>query len=114
MRKDHAVNQEARTLVDGVDEQSLASHPALQRRRLLQTAAASICTGALGSGLAFATTDAHGQTPALDKTGGSRSATALPASPPIKPPRLQPGQTIGLVAPSGAMPERLPLEVAFE
>ena len=32
----------------------------------------------------------------------------------IKPPRLQPGQTIGLVAPSGAVHERLPVEIATD
>ncbi len=35
-------------------------------------------------------------------------------TPLIRPPRLQSGQTIGLVAPSGAMPERMPLEAAID
>jgi muramoyltetrapeptide carboxypeptidase len=49
--------------------------------------------------------------------GGSNTAPLRALQPPrplIKPPRLQPGQTIGLVAPSGAVPERLPLEIAHD
>ena len=62
---------------------------------------------------------AWAQTPIAGAAAGVGSNTAplralQPPRPLIKPPRLQPGQTIGLVAPSGAVPERLPLEIAHD
>lgn len=50
--------------------------------------------------------------PACAQTAVARGPAApLPL---IKPPRLKPGDTLGLVAPSNAVPERAPLELAIE
>jgi muramoyltetrapeptide carboxypeptidase len=59
--------------------------------------------GLIGSALPLGPAVAQGPGPAL--------ARALPL---IKPPRLAPGQTIGLVAPSGAVYEPGPRELAIE
>ncbi len=73
----------------------------IKRRAVLQKAAAVWMAG-LAGGVAVPLAAANPRAPA---------ASALPL---IKPPRLQSGQTIGLVAPSGAMHERLPVEIAID
>ena len=69
---------------------------ALQRRRFIQSAAAaSACALAL---------------PVLSL----QARTAPPAAPLLKPRRLQPGDTVALVNPSGAIYERAPYDIATE
>jgi muramoyltetrapeptide carboxypeptidase len=79
------------------------------------TAAAGVMVGAA----TVISSRAWAQAPIVGAAAGGGSNTAplralQPPRPLIKPPRLQPGQTIGLVAPSGAVPERLPLEIAHD
>lgn len=92
---------------------SFNAKPQPHRRRLL-TLAASLAAGAgLGTTNRSAHAHRHGH-PSSEGSVAGGSSTGVQPLPLIKPPRLQPGQTIGLVAPSGAMHERLPLELAID
>jgi len=92
---------------------SFNEKPQPHRRRLL-TLAASLAAGAgLGTTNRSAHAHRHGH-PSSEGSVAGGSSTGVQPLPLIKPPRLQPGQTIGLVAPSGAMHERLPLELAID
>jgi muramoyltetrapeptide carboxypeptidase len=88
-----------------------------QRRILLGRAASVVVAGVasgVASGVGMVGLGGHRLAQAQAPTRPALPPPLAPALPLLKAPRLQSGQTIGLVAPSGAVAERLPLEIAID
>lgn len=99
------------------DSAATKSSANVQRRVALARAAAVAAAAAFPGLAARATTPLGAVSSSAPSTApGLSSARRHPPQPLplIKPPRLQPGQTIGLAAPSGVVADRLPLEVAID
>lgn len=85
-----------------------------RQRRILLGRAGSVVVAGVASGMGVASLGSHDRAQAQTPGRPGLAPPLAPALPLLKPPRLQSGQTIGLVAPSGAVAERLPLEIAID